>query len=51
MWFASIAQLGGIVGGVGQSLAISAPMTEQAKAYNAAADLEQRQQIDSYLAE
>lgn len=51
MWFASIAQLGGIVGGVGQSLAISAPMTEQAKAYNDAADLEQRQKIDSYLAE
>lgn len=45
MWFASIGQLGGIVGGVGQSLAISLPITTQGAAYNAAADLQITQQM------
>ncbi len=34
MFFVSIAQLGGIVGGVGQALSISAPLTEAGKQYN-----------------
>ncbi|QDV55431.1 Nramp family divalent metal transporter [Rosistilla oblonga] len=38
MWFASIGQLGGIVGGVGQSLAISIPLTAQGALYNEAED-------------
>ncbi len=38
MWLASISQLGGIVGGVGQALAISAPVTEAGREYNTAAD-------------
>ncbi|OYP31730.1 transmembrane Mn(2+) transporter [Rhodopirellula sp. MGV] len=41
MWLASISQLGGIVGGVGQALAITAPLTDQGKAYNEAADAQQ----------
>ncbi len=35
MFLASIAQLGGIVGGVGQALAISAPLTSAGTQYNA----------------
>ena len=35
---ATLAQQGGIVGGVGQALAISAPLTEQGKSYNEALD-------------
>ncbi len=31
MWLASISQLGGIVGGVGQALAISAPITQMGR--------------------
>lgn len=38
MWFASISQLGGIVGGVGQSLAISVPLSQIGSDYNRAAD-------------
>jgi Mn2+/Fe2+ NRAMP family transporter len=34
MFFASLGQLGGIIGGVGQALAISAPLTEQGRAFN-----------------
>jgi len=34
MFLASIAQLGGIVGGVGQALAISCPVTETGRDYN-----------------
>ncbi|MEZ6086891.1 MAG: Nramp family divalent metal transporter [Pirellulaceae bacterium] len=45
MWFASIGQLGGIVGGVGQSLAISIPLTAQGEAYNAAEDARIGQQL------
>ena len=48
MWLASISQLGGIVGGVGQSLAISAPLTQQGKVYNVAADAEQLRLIQEY---
>lgn len=38
MWLASITQLGGIVGSVGQALAISIPVTQAGADYNAAAD-------------
>jgi Mn2+/Fe2+ NRAMP family transporter len=35
MFFSSLGQLGGIVGGVGQALAISAPITQAGREYNA----------------
>jgi len=35
MFFASLGQLGGIIGGVGQAMAISVPLTEEGRAYNA----------------
>lgn len=38
MWIASISQLGGIVGGVGEAMAISLPVTEMGRDYNEAAD-------------
>ena len=38
MWVASISQLGGIVGGVGQSLAISIPLSQIGVDYNEMAD-------------
>ena len=40
MFMASLAQLGGIVGGVGQALAISAPLTQGGRNYNAYAEAE-----------
>lgn len=49
MWLASISQLGGIVGGVGQALSISAPLTRQGELYNAAADQEQLQRFNAFL--
>ncbi len=48
MWMASISQLGGIVGGVGQALAISAPITEMGRDYNLAADATQLKQIEDF---
>lgn len=48
MWLASISQLGGIVGGVGQALSISAPLTQQGIAYNAAADAQQLAKFEAY---
>lgn len=55
MFVASIAQLGGIVGGVGQALSISAPFTEYGRAYNRYAEAEtqlifQRSQWDQEIA-
>lgn len=54
MWFASIGQLGGIVGGVGQSMALSIPVTAQGKQYNDVQDLRTKltiqQVLDSHLA-
>lgn len=47
MWVASISQLGGIVGGVGQALAISVPLTSSGRAYNAHADNEQRRAFEA----
>tara|TARA_R110002049_G_scaffold47902_1_gene138431 strand:+ start:145764 stop:147380 length:1617 start_codon:yes stop_codon:yes gene_type:complete len=49
MWLASISQLGGIVGGVGQALSISAPITQQGKQYNEMADAAQLLKFDEYL--
>jgi Mn2+/Fe2+ NRAMP family transporter len=48
MWLASISQLGGIVGGVGQALSISAPLTQQGQLYNQAADTEQLLRFEQY---
>ena len=45
MWVAGISQLGGIVGGVGQAMAISAPLTQMGADYNEVADAETLQQI------
>ena len=54
MWFASIGQLGGIVGGVGQSMALSIPITEQGKDFNNLQDMRTkltiRQVLDAHLA-
>ena len=50
MWLASISQLGGIVGGVGQALAISAPITQMGSDYNEAADAAQMRKYQEYRA-
>jgi Mn2+/Fe2+ NRAMP family transporter len=42
MFAASVAQLGGIVGGVGQAMAISMPLTERGRTYNSYVGLETR---------
>jgi len=42
---AGLGQLGGIVGGVGQAMAISVPLTEKGSVYNEKAGLRARQQI------
>lgn len=49
MWFASISQLGGIVGGVGQALAISAPVTQMGQDYNEMADARVMAQLQRTL--
>ncbi len=46
MWVAGIGQLGGIVGGVGQALAISAPITQMGADFNRVADAETLQRIE-----
>jgi Mn2+/Fe2+ NRAMP family transporter len=48
MWLASISQLGGIVGGVGQALAISAPLTQMGSDYNEVADAETLQRFQGF---
>lgn len=50
MWLASISQLGGIVGGVGQALAISAPLTQMGRDYNEVADAETLELFREYQA-
>lgn len=42
MFFASLAQLGGIIGGVGQALAISAPLTTEGRYENVRQDITSR---------
>ena len=49
MFVATLAQQGGIVGGVGQALAISAPLTEQGKNYNEALDNKVNLQVSKNL--
>ncbi|MDA0348695.1 MAG: Nramp family divalent metal transporter [Verrucomicrobia bacterium] len=50
-WFAmlvflgSIGQMGGVVGGVGQALTLSVPITEKGKAYNEASDASVKAQL------
>ncbi len=48
MWFASISQLGGIVGIVGQSMAISLPLTQQGRDYNETADARVMQSLSKF---
>ena len=45
MFMASISQLGGIVGAVGQALAISVPLTEQGREFNEYVDLTIARQV------
>ena len=45
MFLASAAQLGGIIGGVGQALAISAPVTEDGRAFNERSNVASRQAV------
>ena len=45
MFVASLGQLGGIVGGVGQALAISAPLTDDGRLYNQMVDLSIQQKV------
>ncbi|MCU0721904.1 MAG: hypothetical protein MUC83_19490, partial [Pirellula sp.] len=49
MWFLSIGQLGGIAGGVGQALALVAPITAQGKESQAIIALEAKLQIENVL--
>ena len=51
MWFLSIGQLGGIAGGVGQALALVAPVTAQGKESQAIIALEAKLQIENVLQE
>lgn len=50
-WFAmlvflgSIGQMGGVVGGVGQALTLSVPLTEKGRAYNEASDAQVKAQL------
>jgi Mn2+/Fe2+ NRAMP family transporter len=46
MWVAGVGQLGGIVGGVGQALAISVPITQMGADFNKVADAETLQLIE-----
>ena len=50
MWLASISQLGGIVGGVGQAMAITAPITQAGADFNEASDAEQFKKFQDYQA-
>lgn len=51
MFLASIGQLGGIVGGVGQALSISAPITETGRSYNEHVDTETRLRVEERILE
>ncbi len=45
MFLASLGQLGGIVGGVGQAMAISMPLTDNGRAFNEYVDVQTRSQV------
>ena len=49
MFIVAIAQLGGVIGGVGQSLAIMFPLTENGAAYNAQEEKQIRAEVDRAL--
>ena len=51
MFLVSLGQLGGIVGGVGQALSISAPITETGESYNEFVDTETRLQVEEKILE
>jgi Mn2+/Fe2+ NRAMP family transporter len=51
MFVVGIGQLGGIVGGVGQALAITAPLTEEGRKYNEAVERLTRERIDLHEAQ
>jgi len=45
MFLASAAQLGGIIGGIGQAMAISAPVTQEGRQYNERLNVSSRQAV------
>ena len=45
VFLGSIGQMGGVVGGVGQALTLSMPLTEEGRAYNEASDAQVRAQL------
>jgi len=47
MFLASLGQLGGIVGGVGQAVAISLPLTDSGRAFNRALDARVQLQVET----
>jgi len=51
MFTVAIAQLGGVIGGVGQSLAIMFPLTESGSRFNEAQEAAIRQEVDQALLE
>jgi Mn2+/Fe2+ NRAMP family transporter len=51
MFLVSLGQLGGIVGSVGQGMAISLPLTQGGRAYNAAVDARTKLDLKMYLAQ
>ena len=50
MWFCSIGQLGAIVGGVGQTLALVQPMTQQGREFQEIATLESQRLLGQVIA-
>jgi Mn2+/Fe2+ NRAMP family transporter len=51
MWFCSIGQLGAIVGGVGQTLAMVQPVTQQGRLFQEIATLESKRQLGKVIEE
>lgn len=51
MFLVSLAQLGGIVGGVGQAMSISSPITETGDRYNEIVDAQTRLQVEEKILE
>jgi len=49
MWFCSIGQLGAIVGGVGQTLALVQPITQQGREFQEIGTLESQLQLDAVI--
>ena len=51
MWFCSIGQLGAIVGGVGQTLALVQPVTQQGRLFQEIATMESKRQLGMVMEE